>query len=86
MREKEFSLKNIKKVAIIANFNPKGSYPQFGSTIKTVKKADPPTVIATVKLKKGGNIEVNKAKSAWKKMTPKTYIPFKKVLRIIACK
>jgi len=81
-----FSLKNIKKVGIIANFNPKGSYPQFGSTTTTIKKAEPPVVIATIKVKKGGNVEVNKAKSAWKKMTPKSYVPFKKVLRVIACK
>jgi len=80
-----FSLKNIKKVGIISNFNPKGSYPQFG-TVTTVKKAVAPVVIGTVKVKKGGNIEVNKAKSAWKKMTPKSYVPFKKVLRVIACK
>ena len=81
-----FSLKNIKRVGIIANFNPKGSYPQFGSIIPTIKKTDAPVVIASVKVLKGGNIKVNKAKSAWKKMTPKTFVPFKKTLRVIECK
>lgn len=81
-----FSLKNIKRVGIIANFNPKGSYPQFGTTNTTIKRAVATVVESPVKVKKGGNIEVNKAKSAWKKMTPKSYVPFKKVLRVIACK
>lgn len=95
-----FSLRNIKRVGFIENFDPKTKtgynfkpvnkviiVDNVSDTIKNLKPKQQDIIVVDkpVKVKKGGNVELNEAKSAWKKMTPKTYVPFKKTLKIISC-
>ncbi len=59
------NLRNITKVGLIKNFNPKQSYPQFyNSTLPVVKTVIEKVVIKSkeVKATKGGNQEIKDAR------------------------